>query len=170
MGKGFTWRTGVQESSSGRPCLRHADIWPEDSWNTIARRMALERAMLGLRPAPRLETGEAAGNQRAKLAYWSYKYGADYGLSRSQLRLNSDLDLGSKLERDGMTAPVGRSSSDKRAENSINSAGCCHKTERIVTGLSGQTTSATTHVPRRQWRTMGRGFAGGGRSIRTLPS
>ena len=49
---GLGFRKVVRET-----VLRHADIWPEDSWNTIARRMALNELCL-VCVLHHLETGE----------------------------------------------------------------------------------------------------------------
>ena len=88
---GLRFRKIVRETA-----LRHADIWPANSWNTIARRMALNELCL-VCILHHLETGAGQEINVQMLAYWSYKY-ADYA-SLEVGYACSDLGLGRKLER-----------------------------------------------------------------------
>ena len=88
---GLRFRKVVRET-----VLRHADIWPEDSWNTIARPMALNELCL-VCILHHLETGEGREINVQMLAHWSYKY-ADYAYLEAGYG-SSDLGLGHKLER-----------------------------------------------------------------------
>lgn len=88
---GLKFRKAVRES-----VLPYADIWPEDSWNTIARRMALNELCL-VCILHYLETGAGRETNVQMLAYWSYKYG-DYAALETSFG-SSKLGLGRKLER-----------------------------------------------------------------------
>ncbi len=88
---GLTFRRVVRET-----VLRHADIWPTDSWNIIARRMALNELCL-VCVLHNLETGAGREINVQMLAYWSYKY-ADYAYLEAGFG-SSELGLGHKLER-----------------------------------------------------------------------
>ena len=89
---GLTFRRVVRET-----VLRHADIWPTDSWNIIARRMALNELCL-VCVLHNLETGAGREINVQMLAYWSYKY-ADYAYLEAGFG-SSELGLGHKLERE----------------------------------------------------------------------